>query len=182
MEEKQMNQMSKMKVQDKRMKLAFFTAMSNIVVAKDKDQYGPDKEFRRVVTLDAVLIEKSRTLSRGGKPRGEELTNVRQQISEMVRHYKGLEKQNTDPKLNIAKSQQEAAAVPSKAELTQIEELQKKEIKSLTNGSNFKVSELRSKIKNAGGERLKSQKLKVTKIKNVSTVFEVAKQVLGQVG
>ncbi|KAJ0454757.1 putative structural maintenance of chromosomes protein [Helianthus annuus] len=242
--EKQMNQMSRMKekvstpegvprlfdlikVQDERMKLAFFAAMGNTVVAKDKDQatriaYGPDKEFRRVVTLDGVLIEKSGTMSGGGKPRGgkmgtsiraasvsseaiaevenelaqisEKLKNVRQQISEMVRHYKNLERENTDLELDIAKSQQEieslnsqqkdlakqldslkAAAEPSKAELNRIDELTKiiskeeKEIKRLTEGSKQlkeKVLELQSKIENAGGERLKSQKSKVTKIQN----------------
>ncbi|KAK9064798.1 hypothetical protein SSX86_016180 [Deinandra increscens subsp. villosa] len=242
--EKQINQMSRMKekvsppegvprlfdlikVQDERMKLAFFAAMGNTVVAKDKDQatriaYGPDKEFRRVVTLDGVLIEKSGTMSGGGKPRGgkmgtsiraasvsgeaiaeveneltqisETLRNIKQQISEVVRHYKDLDKENTDLELDIAKSQQEieslnsqhkdlakqldslkAAAEPSKAELNRIQELTKiiskeeKEIKRLTDGSKQlkeKVLELQSKIENAGGERLKSQKAKVNKIQN----------------
>ncbi|XP_071704050.1 structural maintenance of chromosomes protein 4-like [Rutidosis leptorrhynchoides] len=242
--EKQVNHMSKMKekvsppegvprlfdlikVQDERMKLAFFAAMGNTVVAKDKDQatriaYGPDKEFRRVVTLDGVLIEKSGTMSGGGKPRGgkmgtsiratsvsgdaiaeaenelsqisEKLKNVRQKISEMSRLYKDLGRSTTDIELEFAKSQQEieslnsqredlakqldslkAAAEPSKAELTRIEELSKiitkeeKEINRLTEGSKQlkeKVLELQSKIENAGGERLKNQKAKVNKIQN----------------
>ncbi|KAI7744570.1 hypothetical protein M8C21_012844 [Ambrosia artemisiifolia] len=213
--EKQMNQMSRMKekvstpegvpclfdlikVQDERMKLAFFAAMGNTVVAKDKDQatriaYGPDKEFRRVVTLDGVLIEKSGTMSGGGKPRGgkmgtsiraasvsgeaiaeveneltqisEKLRNVRQQISEMVKHYKGLEKENVDLELDIAKSQQEIESLNS-----QQKDLAK-QLDSLKAAAEPRfcdkyVLELQSKIENAGGERLKSQKLKVTKIQN----------------
>ncbi|KAL4558109.1 hypothetical protein LXL04_036305 [Taraxacum kok-saghyz] len=50
--------------------------MGNTVVAKDIDQatriaYGGNQEFRRVVTLDGALFEKSGTMSGGGnKPRG----------------------------------------------------------------------------------------------------------------
>ncbi|KAL6960771.1 Structural maintenance of chromosomes protein 4 [Sarracenia purpurea var. burkii] len=63
-------------VQDERMKLAFFAALGNTVVAEDIDQatriaYGRNKEFRRVVTLDGSLFETSGTMSGGGsKPRG----------------------------------------------------------------------------------------------------------------
>ncbi|RHN47846.1 hypothetical protein MtrunA17_Chr7g0257401 [Medicago truncatula] len=58
------------KVQDERMKLAFFAALRNTVVAKDLDQatriaYGGNNEFRRVVTLDGELFEKSGTMSGG---------------------------------------------------------------------------------------------------------------------
>ncbi|KAI3665873.1 hypothetical protein L6452_44508 [Arctium lappa] len=216
------------KVQDERMKLAFFAAMGNTVVAKDIDQatriaYGGNKEFRRVVTLDGALFEKSGTMSGGGnKPRGgkmgtsiratsvsgeavaeaenelahmaEKLSNIRQQISEVVRHYKDLEKTATHLEMELAKSQKEieslnsqheylakqldslkAAAAPSKAELSRLKELAKiiaeeeKEINRLTEGSKQlkeKVLELQSKIENAGGERLKSQKAKVNKIQN----------------
>ncbi|KAK9109610.1 hypothetical protein Sjap_017670 [Stephania japonica] len=78
------------KVQDERMKLAFFAAIGNTVVAKDLDQdevvheatriaYGGNKEFSRVVTLDGALFEKSGTMSGGGsKPRGGKMgTSIR---------------------------------------------------------------------------------------------------------
>ncbi|CAH9093166.1 unnamed protein product [Cuscuta epithymum] len=64
------------KVQDERLKLAFFAALGNTVVAKDIDQatriaYGGNREFRRVVTLDGALFERAGTMSGGGsKPRG----------------------------------------------------------------------------------------------------------------
>ncbi|KAL5723070.1 Structural maintenance of chromosomes protein 4 [Ranunculus cassubicifolius] len=67
-----------------RMKLAFFAALGNTVVAKDLDQatriaYGGNKEFSRVVTLDGSLFEKSGTMSGGGsKPRGGKMgTSIR---------------------------------------------------------------------------------------------------------
>ncbi|TKY50255.1 Structural maintenance of chromosomes protein 4 [Spatholobus suberectus] len=72
------------KVQDERMKLAFFAALRNTVVAKDIDQatriaYGGNNEFRRVVTLVGELLEKSGTMSGGGsKPRGGKMgTSIR---------------------------------------------------------------------------------------------------------
>ncbi|KAJ9564038.1 hypothetical protein OSB04_000004 [Centaurea solstitialis] len=216
------------KVQDERMKLAFFAAMGNTVVAKDIDQatriaYGGNKEFRRVVTLDGALFEKSGTMSGGGnKPRGgkmgtsiratsvsgeaiaeaenelaqltDRLSSIRQQISEVVRQYRDLEKTATHLEMELAKSQKEieslnsqheylskqlgslkAAAEPSKAELSRLKELAKviseeeSEISRLTEGSKQlkeKVLELQGKIENAGGERLKSQKAKVNKIQN----------------
>ncbi|PWA91971.1 structural maintenance of chromosome 3 [Artemisia annua] len=215
------------KVQDERMKPAFYAAMKNTVVAKDIDQatriaYG-GKEFWRVVTLNGDLFEQSGTMSGGGgKPRGgkmgtsiratsvsaeaiaeaeneltqisEKLRNVRLQISEVVAHYKNLEKAATQLELGLAKSKKEieslnsqheylakqldslkAGAEPSKAELTRLKELEKviseeeKEIKRLTDGSKQlkeKVLELQSKIENAGGEKLKNQKAKVNKIQN----------------
>ncbi|KAK9988847.1 hypothetical protein SO802_029086 [Lithocarpus litseifolius] len=64
------------KVQDERMKPAFFAALGNTVVAKDLDQatriaYSGNKEFQRVVTLDGALFETSGTMSGGGsKPHG----------------------------------------------------------------------------------------------------------------
>ncbi|XP_057491270.1 structural maintenance of chromosomes protein 4 [Actinidia eriantha] len=64
------------KVQDERMKLAFFAALGNTIVAENIDQatriaYGGNKEFRRVVTVDGALFETSGTMSGGGsKPRG----------------------------------------------------------------------------------------------------------------
>ncbi|CAA3013817.1 structural maintenance of chromosomes 4 [Olea europaea subsp. europaea] len=72
------------KVQDDRMKLAFFAALGNTVVAKDIDQatriaYGGKKELWRVVTLDGSLFEKSGTMTGGGnKPRGGKMgTSIR---------------------------------------------------------------------------------------------------------
>ncbi|KAL4569748.1 hypothetical protein LXL04_025390 [Taraxacum kok-saghyz] len=70
------NKSPKWWVPSNNMKLAFFAAMGNTVVAKDIDQatriaYGGNQEFRRVVTLDGALFEKSGTMSGGGnKPRG----------------------------------------------------------------------------------------------------------------
>ncbi|GAU42832.1 hypothetical protein TSUD_185900 [Trifolium subterraneum] len=72
------------KVQDERMKLAFFAALRNTVVAKDLDQathiaYGKNNEFWRVVTLDGALFEQSGTMSGGGsKPKGGKMgTSIR---------------------------------------------------------------------------------------------------------
>ncbi|CAK9326874.1 unnamed protein product [Citrullus colocynthis] len=72
------------KVQDDRMKLAFFAALGNTVVAKDLEQatriaYGGNRDFRRVVTLDGALLEKSGTMSGGGRmPHGGKMgTSVR---------------------------------------------------------------------------------------------------------
>ncbi|XP_073040972.1 structural maintenance of chromosomes protein 4 [Primulina eburnea] len=64
------------KVQDERMKLAFYAALRNTVLAVDIDQatriaYGGKTEFWRVVTLDGALFEKSGTMTGGGnRPRG----------------------------------------------------------------------------------------------------------------
>ncbi|KAM7508004.1 hypothetical protein LguiA_018457 [Lonicera macranthoides] len=216
------------KVQDERTKLAFFAALGNTVVAKDIDQatriaYGGNKEFRRVVTLDGALFEKSGTMSGGGsKPRGgkmgtsikatsvsqeavanaenelsvivEKLNTLRQKISDAVRCYQALEKAVSHLEIELAKSQKEidslnsehaylekqldslkTASEPKKDELNRLEELTKitsteeKEITRLTQGSKKvkeKALELQSKIENAGGERLKNQKLKVNKIQS----------------
>nr|XP_011465606.1 PREDICTED: structural maintenance of chromosomes protein 4-like isoform X1 [Fragaria vesca subsp. vesca] len=58
------------RVEDQRMKFAFFAALKNTVVAKDLDQaariaYGGNPKFR-VVTLDGALFEISGTMSGGG--------------------------------------------------------------------------------------------------------------------
>ncbi|XP_062106651.1 structural maintenance of chromosomes protein 4 [Humulus lupulus] len=129
------------KVQDERMKLAFFAALGNTVVAKDLDQatriaYSANKEFRRVVTLDGALFEKSGTMSGGGsKPRGgkmgtsiraasvsaeaivsaekelstmvEKLKSIRDRISDAVRRYQALEKAVTHLEMELAKTQKE---------------------------------------------------------------------------
>ncbi|KAE8659507.1 Structural maintenance of chromosomes protein 4 [Hibiscus syriacus] len=129
------------KVQDERMKLAFYASLGNTIVAKDLDQatriaYGGNREFRRVVTLDGALFERSGTMSGGGsKPRGgkmgtsiqassvsretviaaeEELANmvdslktIRQRIADAVRRYQASEKVVSELEMEIAKSQKE---------------------------------------------------------------------------
>ncbi|XP_048431168.1 structural maintenance of chromosomes protein 4 [Pyrus x bretschneideri] len=216
------------RVQDERMKLAFFAALGNTIVAKDLDQatriaYGGNREFRRVVTLDGSLFEKSGTMSGGGsKPRGgkmstsiratsvsgeavanaekelaamvDSLNTIRQKISDAVRRYQASEKALARLEMELAKSQKqidslnsqhsylekqigslEAASQPKKDELDRLAELkhlisvEEKEIDKLIQGSKQlkeKASELQSNIENAGGERLKAQKLKVNKIQS----------------
>eukprot|EP00250_Pteridium_aquilinum_P018347 c24044_g1_i1 orf=299-4012(-) len=129
------------KTQDDRLKLAFFAVLGNTVVAKDLDQatriaYGPDKEFRRVVTLDGAVFEKSGTMSGGGgKPKGgrmgtavracsvsaetvskaeEELATLTEQRKDLrarldaaVQQYKNAEKTVTQLELQLAKVQME---------------------------------------------------------------------------
>uniref|UniRef100_A0A0E0A158 Structural maintenance of chromosomes protein n=1 Tax=Oryza glumipatula TaxID=40148 RepID=A0A0E0A158_9ORYZ len=77
------------KVKDEKLKLAFFATLGNTIVASDLDQatriaYSAASEFRRVVTLDGALFEKSGTMSGGGsKPRGGKMgTSIRESISE----------------------------------------------------------------------------------------------------
>ncbi|KAL3378731.1 hypothetical protein AABB24_004580 [Solanum stoloniferum] len=216
------------KVRDERMKLAFFAALGNTVVAEDIDQasriaYGGDREFRRVVTLEGALFEKSGTMSGGGgKPRGgkmgtsiraasvspeaisaaekelsqiaENLDNVRQRITDAVKCYQASEKALSLGEMELAKCKKEidslksqcddlkkqldslrSASEPSKDEVNRLKELKKiisaeeKEMDRLTQGSKQlkeKASELQNKIENAGGERLKNQKAKVTKIQS----------------
>lgn len=63
-------------VRDERLRLAFYSQLGNTVVANNLDQatriaYGPAVEFRRVVSLDGAVFERSGTMSGGGgKPRG----------------------------------------------------------------------------------------------------------------
>ncbi|GLJ12037.1 hypothetical protein SUGI_0182570 [Cryptomeria japonica] len=128
-------------VQDERIKLAFYAALGNTVVAKDLDQatriaYGQDKEFRRVVTLDGAVFEKSGTMSGGGgKPQGgrmgtsikassvsgeaiasaekelenlvDRLRNIQQRISAAVKQYQGAEKAMSHLELDLAKTRME---------------------------------------------------------------------------
>lgn len=75
-------------VADEQMKVAFFSALGNTVVAKDLDQatriaYGQNPEFRRVVTMDGALFEKAGTMTGGGsKPRGGRMgTSIRASVS-----------------------------------------------------------------------------------------------------
>ncbi|PON67311.1 Structural maintenance of chromosomes protein [Trema orientale] len=129
------------KVQDERMKLAFFAALGNTIVAKDLDQatriaYSGNKEFRRVVTLDGALFEKSGTMSGGGsKPRGgkmgtsiratsvsteavanaekelstmvEKLKSIRERISDAARRYQASDKAVAHLEMELAKTQKE---------------------------------------------------------------------------
>ncbi|BAU01243.1 Structural maintenance of chromosomes protein [Vigna angularis] len=135
------------KVQDERMKLAFYAALGNTVVAKDLDQatriaYGGNNEFRRVVTLDGALFEKSGTMSGGGgKPRGgkmgtsiratsvsvesvgnaekelfeltAKLNDIRQKIVAAVQRYQASEKAVAAFEMELAKSQKEVDSLSS---------------------------------------------------------------------
>ncbi|KAM1634408.1 hypothetical protein TB1_026976 [Malus domestica] len=135
------------RVQDEGMKLAFFAALGNTIVAKDLDQatriaYGGNREFRRVVTLDGALFEKSGTMSGGGtKPRGgkmstsiratsvsgeavanaekelaamvDSLNTVRQKIADAVRRYQASEKAVARLEMELAKSQKEIDSLNS---------------------------------------------------------------------
>ncbi|QCD92601.1 structural maintenance of chromosomes protein 4 [Vigna unguiculata] len=135
------------KVQDERMKLAFYAALGNTVVAKDLDQatriaYGGNNEFRRVVTLDGALFEKSGTMSGGGgKPRGgkmgtsiratsvsvesvanaekelfeltAKLNDIRQRIVAAVQRYQASEKAVAALDMEFAKSQKEVDSLSS---------------------------------------------------------------------
>ncbi|KAL8471591.1 hypothetical protein ACS0TY_029010 [Phlomoides rotata] len=73
-------------VKDERMKLAFFAALGNTVVAENIDQatrIAYSGQSWRVVTLDGVLFEKSGTMSGGGgRPRGGKMgTSIRASVS-----------------------------------------------------------------------------------------------------
>ncbi|PIM99573.1 Structural maintenance of chromosome protein [Handroanthus impetiginosus] len=216
------------KVQDERMKLAFYAALGNTIVANDIDQatriaYGGKKEFWRVVTLDGALFEKSGTMTGGGnRPRGgkmgtsiraasisgeavanaekelsdlvERLSVVRNRLSDAVKHYQETEKAISSLEMELAKSQKEidslnlltgdlekqlhtlkAASEPMEDEVDRLKELEKiisaeeREINRLMQGSKQlkeKASELQNKIENAGGERLKNQKSRVSKVQS----------------
>lgn len=98
--------------------------------------YNGNKEFRRVVTLDGALFEKSGTMSGGGsKPRGgkmgtsiraasvsveavsnaekelstmvEKLNSIRKRIAEAVQCYQTSEKEVEFLEMELAKTQKE---------------------------------------------------------------------------
>ncbi|GAB4831648.1 Structural maintenance of chromosomes protein 4 [Ancistrocladus abbreviatus] len=128
-------------VKDGRLRLAFYELLRNTVVANDLDQaariaYGGNREFRRVVTLDGALFEKSGTMSGGGsKPRGgkmgtciraatvsreavadaekdldimvDKLNSVRKKIADVVMKYQNLDKAVAHLEMELAKSQKE---------------------------------------------------------------------------
>ncbi|KAL1538699.1 Structural maintenance of chromosomes protein 4 [Salvia divinorum] len=215
------------KVQDERMKLAFFAALGNTIVAKDIDQatriaYGGKNGSWRVVTLDGALFEKSGTMTGGGnRPSGgkmgtsirasvsgeavataekelsdlaERLNNLRNRISDAVRSYRDSENAISPLEMNLTKTRKEieslklllgdlekqlsslkAGSQASKEELVKLQELEQiisdeeKEMNRLLKGSEqlkTKALELQNKIENAGGERLKNQKAKVSKIQS----------------
>lgn len=97
--------------------------------------YGGDREFRRVVTLDGALFEKSGTMSGGGgKPRGgkmgtsiresvsgeavanaekelaqlvEQLDSLRRRIGDAAKSYQSAEKAEAHLEMELAKCQKE---------------------------------------------------------------------------
>ncbi|RHN47847.1 hypothetical protein MtrunA17_Chr7g0257411 [Medicago truncatula] len=117
-------------------------------------------------------------------------------MMDAVKQYQDAEKNIAALKMKLAKSLKEVdslnsqhsyiekqfgslevASKPQENELDRLEELknsifpEEREINRLADGSKKlkeKVSELQTKIENAGGEKLKSQKLKVQKIQSVS--------------
>ncbi|XP_031491407.1 structural maintenance of chromosomes protein 4 [Nymphaea colorata] len=215
------------KVQNERIKLAFYAVLGNTVVAQNLDQatriaYGENKEFRRVVTLEGALFEKSGTMSGGGgKPRGgkmgtsikasvstEAVGNAEKELALLVdqlavlrlkivtagKRYQASEKALANLEIHLAKTQMEIEtlnarhsdmekqlpflkneSLPKKAEAARLAELDKiisyeeKDLSKLVTGSKGlkeKAFELQSKIENAGGEKLKIQKLKVEKLQS----------------
>ncbi|KAL5999451.1 Structural maintenance of chromosomes protein 4 [Asimina triloba] len=120
-----------------------------------------------------------------------EINRLRQSIRDAVWRYQASEKSSAHSKMELAKCQKEidsltaqhdyiekqldslkAASQPRREELDRLEELDKiisleeKELERLAEGSKKlkeKASELQNEIENAGGEKLKNQKLKVEK-------------------
>lgn len=109
---------------------------SNDLLQATRIAYNGDREFRRVVTIDGALFEKSGTMSGGGsKPRGgkmgtsiraasvsaeaianaeeelsilvEKLKTVREKISGAVRRYQASERTVSQLEMELAKTQKE---------------------------------------------------------------------------
>lgn len=132
------------KVKDEKLKLAFFATLGNTVVANDLDQatriaYTADNEFRRVVTLDGALFEKSGTMSGGGsKPRGgkmgtsiresvpeeavinaendlkklvDQLNGLRENINDAKKRYRSLEEAKSRLEMELAKAKKEVESM-----------------------------------------------------------------------
>jgi len=107
-----------------------------LILQASRIAYGGDREFRRVVTLEGALFEKSGTMSGGGgKPRGgkmgtsiraasvspeaisaaekelsqiaENLDNVRQRITDAVKCYQASEKALSLGEMELAKCKKE---------------------------------------------------------------------------
>ncbi|KAK3135188.1 hypothetical protein QOZ80_5BG0415790 [Eleusine coracana subsp. coracana] len=131
-------------VKDERMKLAFYHALGNTVVANNIDQasriaYGAANEFRRVVTLDGELFERSGTMSGGGnKPKGGgmgssiresisedaiknaesnlnkltgDLNKLREQMNDAKKHYRSLEEAKSRLQMELAKVKKEVESM-----------------------------------------------------------------------
>uniref|UniRef100_A0A803N3F1 Structural maintenance of chromosomes protein 4 n=1 Tax=Chenopodium quinoa TaxID=63459 RepID=A0A803N3F1_CHEQI len=128
-------------VKNERLKLAFFELLKNTVVAKDLEQasriaYGQSRDFRKVVTLEGALFEKSGTMSGGGsKPRGgkmgtsiradtvskeavadaekelsmlvDKLNAIRRKLADSIQSYQPLDKAIQHLEMELAKSQKE---------------------------------------------------------------------------
>ncbi|XP_051140467.1 structural maintenance of chromosomes protein 4 [Andrographis paniculata] len=129
------------KVQDEKMKLAFFAALGNTLVAKDIDQatriaYGGKKEFWRVVTLDGALFEKSGTMSGGGgRPRGgkmgtsirassvsgEVMSNAEKELSDLVESLSTVRSQLADAVKDFQDAEKEISALEMELEKSQKE-------------------------------------------------------------
>ncbi|MCO5547330.1 hypothetical protein L7F22_000778 [Adiantum nelumboides] len=180
------------KIQDDRLKLAFFAILGNTVVAKDLDQatriaYGPDKEFRRVVTLDGAVFEKSGTMSGGGgKPKGgrmgtavrassisaetmckaeEELATLteqrkalREKIDASVQQYRTAEKAISQLELHLAKVQMEIEGL--KAQLKDIEQ-QLHSLKAAANPSKDELQNVKELEKAVATTETELTKLKL---------------------
>lgn len=115
-------------------------SLNHCLMQATRIAYGGNKEFRRVVTLDGALFEKSGTMSGGGsKPRGgkmgtsiratsvskeavinaekelasmvESLNNIRKRIADAVRSYQASEKAAALMEMEIAKSQKEVPGI-----------------------------------------------------------------------
>ncbi|KAG0475503.1 hypothetical protein HPP92_015189 [Vanilla planifolia] len=141
----------------------FVAALGNTFVAKDLEQatriaYGSDREFRRVVTLEGALFEKSGTMSGGGsKPHGgkmgtsirmsisaeaivaakeDQLKVLRQRITDAAKCYQASEKVESRLEMELAKSTKEAES--SAAEHSYIE----KQLSTLKTASEPRKDEL----------------------------------------
>ncbi|XP_058082082.1 structural maintenance of chromosomes protein 4 isoform X2 [Magnolia sinica] len=144
-------------VADERMRVAFFAALGNTVVAKDLDQatriaYGGNKEFRRVVTLDGSLFDKAGTMTGGGsKPRGgkmgtsirvsvsgEAVANAEKELAELVNEIGSLRQRIGDAMRRYRAS--EKAAAHSEMELAKSQ----KEIDSLNTQHDYIEKQLDS--------------------------------------
>ncbi|XP_022149786.1 structural maintenance of chromosomes protein 4 [Momordica charantia] len=146
------------KVQDDRMKLAFYAALGNTVVAKDLEQatriaYGGNREFLRVVTLDGALLEKSGTMSGGGgMPRGgkmgtsirsasvsrETFANAEKELSEMVDALNKIRRRIADAAQRHQVSEKEVA------QLEMLLAKSQQEIDSLTSQHSYLEKQLGS--------------------------------------
>ncbi|MCD9644270.1 Structural maintenance of chromosomes protein 4 [Datura stramonium] len=126
------------KVQDERMKLAFFAALGNTVVAEDIEQdchnctsNSDNKHYR-------ALFEKSGTMSGGGgKPRGgkmgtsiraasvsaEAISDAEKELSRIAENLDNLKSQCDDLKRQLDSLR--IASEPSKEEVNRLKELKK---------------------------------------------------------